>query len=303
LVISKSGNTAETLAQCLVSLDTVRSSLGHSNIRNNFTVIVQPGESQLRNLAQSEGFDIIDHIGELGGRFSALSAIGLTPAIARGFDAKIAVEAARNLYISSTNPETPTHNNMPLLGAAVQAQLVDKGINQSIFMPYESRLIDFTRWYQQLWAESLGKNGKGTTPVGALGPLDQHSQLQLFLDGPRDKFFTFLIGSAEGVGFRLNKSDCEKFGVNYLAGNTIGDLVNAEAIETINALVDRGLPVRVLKYRALDEDFIGELMAHFFMETLFMAKMIEVDPFGQPAIERSKILTKEYLANSSRGLK
>lgn len=297
LIISKSGSTIETLAQCLVAMDAVRDATKNPDIGTQFTAIVQLGDSPLRRLAEAKQFHIVDHIEELGGRFSALSVVGLLPAISRGFEASMATDAARSFYEIQLNPKLLPQDNAPMLGAVVQACLAAKGFTQSVFMPYESRLINLSRWYQQLWAESLGKDEKGTTPVRALGPLDQHSQLQLFLDGPRDKFFTFLLGNAVNVGFRLDKKECKKLGLDYLSDKTIGDLVHAEANASIAAMIQKGIPVRVLRYEVLDEDFIGELMAFFILETLFMAKLLDVNPFDQPAVERGKELTRRFLSH------
>ena len=162
-------------------------------------------------------------------------------------------------------------------------------------MPYECRLDRFSNWYKQLWAESLGKNGKGTTPFTALGPMDQHSQLQLFLDGPNDKYFTVITSSTIGAGPTIDSMLIEDNNYEYMSGATIGDLVEAEANSTIEALGERGKPVRHIKVREINERSLGALIMHFMLETIISAELFDVDPHNQPSVEYGKNLTKEYL--------
>jgi glucose-6-phosphate isomerase len=163
-------------------------------------------------------------------------------------------------------------------------------------MPYLDRLERFAMWYRQLWAESLGKQGKGTTPVRALGPVDQHSQVQLYLDGPKDKLFTFIFGPTQGAGARitpaLTAGDAE---LAYLEGRTVGDLAAAEGKATATALSQSERPVRILRLPQLDAETLGALLMHFMLETIIAAHLMEVDPFDQPAVEQGKILTRQYL--------
>jgi len=147
-----------------------------------------------------------------------------------------------------------------------------------------------------LWAESLGKNGKGTTPLAALGPVDQHSQLQLFIAGPRDKLFTIVTASPTGRGPRMAADLSRVAGEPGLAGKTIGDLVAAQGRATAETLAKNGCPVRTLHLPRLDERHLGELLMHFMLETIIAARLLGVDPFDQPAVEEGKVLAKTYLA-------
>jgi glucose-6-phosphate isomerase len=164
-------------------------------------------------------------------------------------------------------------------------------------MAYADRLERFTHWYVQLWGESLGKNGKGTTPVAALGPVDQHSQVQLFLGGPRDKLFTVVTVDAAGLGPRMDGELAKLVGEPDFAGKTIGDLVAAEGRATAETLVKNGCPVRTIHLSQLDEESLGELLMHFMLETIIAAHLLGLDAFDQPAVEEGKVLAKKYLTS------
>ena len=166
----------------------------------------------------------------------------------------------------------------------------------AVMMAYADRLERFTRWYVQLWAESLGKDGKGTTPIGALGPVDQHSQLQLFIGGPRDKLFTVVTTSFAGRGPRIEADLAKLSGEPDFAGKAIGDLVAAQGRATAETLANNGCPVRTIHLDRLDETSLGELLMHFMLETIITAHLIGVDAFDQPAVEEGKVLAKKYLA-------
>jgi glucose-6-phosphate isomerase len=149
----------------------------------------------------------------------------------------------------------------------------------------------------QLWAESLGKDGKGTTPIAALGPVDQHSQLQLYIAGPRDKLFTVITVGAAGRGPRIEPALAERAHEPVLGGKTIGDLVAAQGRATAETLAKNGCPVRTFHLDRLDEASLGELLMHFMLETIIAAHLLGVDPFDQPAVEEGKVLAKKYLAS------
>jgi len=161
-----------------------------------------------------------------------------------------------------------------------------------VVMPYGDRLERFAMWHRQLWAESLGKDGKGTTPIAALGPVDQHSQLQLYLGGPRDKLYTILTQGLAGKGPRIVSADPE---LAYLNGRTVGDLADAEQRATIDTLIANTRPTRTLNVPVPDAHTIGALFMHFMLETIIAAHVLGVDPFDQPAVEQGKLLAKKYL--------
>jgi glucose-6-phosphate isomerase len=165
-----------------------------------------------------------------------------------------------------------------------------------VMMPYADRLARFAHWWVQLWSESLGKGGHGTTAHACLGPLDQHSQLQLFMDGPRDHVLTIVRPPHAGTGPLVDPEIARLAGVPYLAGKRAGDLVDAQTNAIPEALRRAGRPVRTFDLAALDEATLGALMMHMMLETILAARLIGVDPFGQPAVELAKDLTREALA-------
>jgi glucose-6-phosphate isomerase len=180
------------------------------------------------------------------------------------------------------------------MGAALSVALAQsKPI--TVMLAYADRLERFTRWYVQLWAESLGKDGKGTTPLAALGPVDQHSQLQLFIAGPRDKLFTIVTTGVQGQGPRIDADLAKLAGEPDFAGKTIGDLVAAQGRATADTLAKNGRPVRTIHIDRLNERSLGELLMHFMLETIIAARLMGVDPFDQPAVEEGKVLAKKYL--------
>jgi glucose-6-phosphate isomerase len=295
LVISKSGGTAETLAQFFVSLEAVENEIVSHQVTNHFTIIVEPGTSSLRNLATKRKFEIIDHPPKLGGRFSVLSVVGLLPALISGIDIHSIRKGARNCLDHLFTERDPLRNEA-IMGAALSCFL-NKTYNISIsfMMPYDSRLVNFSRWHQQLWAESLGKDGKGLTPVRAVGPLDQHSQLQLLLEGPNDKFITILTEDIAGKGPTINLPDGAGKNLKYLEGKSIGDLVQAEALSTLDVLKSGSRPIRHISFDNLTPDIMGELLMFFMIETALTAHLLGVNAYDQPAVEQGKLLTRKYL--------
>ncbi len=299
LVVSKSGGTAETLAQALLAVDAV-ASCGEANIGDRFLAMSQPGDSPLRRLAAANDIPVVDLDPAIDGRFSVLSPVGLLPALMAGLDAAaIRAGAAEVLEATLAAPRGASGpaGAAPALGAALQVGLShSRGVTQSVLLAYGDRLDGFALWYRQLWAESLGKDGRGTTPIRALGPLDQHSQLQLYLDGPWDKLFTILTLPLAGAGPRLDGARAKAFGIEDMGDHALGDLLEAMQNATADALAARGRPVRRLRLARLDERTLGALFMHFMLETLIAADLLGVEPFGQPAVEASKALIAERLA-------
>ena len=291
VVISKSGNTTETMAQMALGLAGARKSLKESDVRKHFSVIVSPGDNALRRLAEINNFTVFDHPNDLCGRFSVFSSVGLLPAAVAGIDA-IAVRRGARDVLEALGREKDVLEAPAVMGAAIHEYLVEKcGMGITVLMPYDTHLDSFSRWFQQLWSESLGKNGKGTTPLRALGPADQHSQLQLFLDGPPDKFVTVIIADTAGQGPMITDEISGIEGLDYLIGCTVGDVVAAEARATIDALVGQGRPVREIRIPDLSERTIGALMMSFMIETVLTAGLMGEDAFNQPAVEQIKKLT------------
>ena len=165
-----------------------------------------------------------------------------------------------------------------------------------MILAYGDRLERLVAWHRQIWGESLGKDGIGLTPIVALGPVDQHSQLQLWLAGPADKSYTLIMAESRGRGPEIDVSLAGGDpALDYLAGQRVGDLVAAEAVATAETLAGRGRPTRVISFPQFDEATLGALFMHFTLETIVAAHLLGVDPFTQPAVDEGKRLTRQYL--------
>ncbi|MFZ1068526.1 MAG: glucose-6-phosphate isomerase, partial [Pseudolabrys sp.] len=300
IAISKSGGTAETLMQTIAALSAIQSQGLQTRIPDIFLGITEPAKAGkangLRDLLGKYRVPMLDHDTGVGGRYSALTNVGLLPAAMLGLDVAAMREGA-GLALAPVLAKKPSAQVPAAIGAALSVALSEsKSI--SVLMAYCDRLQRFTHWYVQLWAESLGKGGKGTTPVAALGPVDQHSQLQLFIGGPRDKLFTVVTVDGAGHGPRIDGELARLAGEPGLAGKTIGDLVAAEGRATAETLAKNGCPVRTIHISKLDEESLGELMMHFMLETIIAAHLLGIDAFDQPAVEEGKVLAKKYLTGA-----
>jgi glucose-6-phosphate isomerase len=299
IVISKSGSTAETMTQFLTAWAAMKATLG-AEAAKHFVAVTEPGGNLLRRICDGAGMRVLDHDPGVGGRFSVLSLVGLLPAMIAGLDAAAVRAGAASVLDNSLGADDP-ESVPPAVGAAIAVGLNrENGVSQSVLMPYVDRLREFALWYRQLWAESLGKLGNGTTPIDALGTVDQHSQLQLYLDGPRDKMFSVMMLDCAGAGARIDPALASDPALAYLAGRTVGDLMDAEQRATAQTLIHNARPTRIFRLAALDERVMGALMMHFMLETIIAAHLLGVDPFDQPAVEEGKVLTREYLAEASK---
>jgi len=301
IAISKSGGTPETLVQLMVVLEPLEAKVGKKALGDHVIAITEATDNPLRRLASRIGSAILDHDPKIGGRYSALSLVGMLPAMIAGLDCTLVREGAASVLdpVLATNDAAGI---APALGAALTVGLArEKDINIAVLMPYVDRLNTFAFWYRQIWAESLGKQGVGTTPAVALGTVDQHSQVQLYLGGPADKLFTLVIQDTEGQGAKLAPAMLggDK-ALDYLANRTMGDLLKAEAEATAATLANNGRPVRLIRLPAVDERAMGALMMHFMLETILAAELWGIDAFDQPAVEEAKVLTRQYLSQRRR---
>jgi glucose-6-phosphate isomerase len=300
IVISKSGGTPETLVQALAALAAVKGAGLAGRIPELFLGVTEPKvagkPNGLRTLFEQHDIPCLDHHSGIGGRFSVLTNVGLLAAIARGLDAR-AVRAGARSVVEALMAVREPRGFLPAEGAAVAVGLArERGIRCQVMMPYSDRLARFAAWFAQLWAESLGKDGQGTAPIACLGPVDQHSQLQLFMDGPHEHLITVVRTPAAGTGPRMDAGLANAAGLGYLAGRTAGDLVAAQAEALPQALARAGRPVRTFDLARLDEASLGALMMHMMLETILAADLMGVDPFDQPAVELAKVLTRERVA-------
>jgi glucose-6-phosphate isomerase len=300
VAVSKSGGTGETLVQTIAVIGALKKAGLEKNIAKQLFGISEPlkpgGKNGLRALLGNFGCEVLDHDTGIGGRFIALTNVGLLPAILSGADARaIRAGAAETLapILSGAKPA----DIAPALGAALSVTASDAKLPLSVLLAYGDRFERMSRWWMQLWGESLGKGGKGTTPLASIGPVDQHSQLQLWLDGPRDKLFTVVSTATKGHGLRLDAELAALAGEPVFGGRTVGALVTAQARATADTFAKHSLPLRTIKLKELNAHSLGALLMHFMLETILAGALWGVDPYDQPAVEEGKVLAKRYLAD------
>ena len=295
IAISKSGGTAETLMQVLTAADALEKR-GVKALKKHFTIITEPHASPLADFADGIGAVKLDHPLGVGGRYSVLTMVGALPGLLMGLNVKqlrAGAQAALEQVLTARTPaDAPAAS-----GAALHHALAgDSRLASTVLWPYADALAVFGGWWKQLWAESLGKDGQGSTPVSVLGPVDQHSQLQMFRDGPGTALYTLVSVDTKGKGPAAPRARANKLGLQYLAGRKLGDLVDAECRATAQTLFKNGRPVRRIHLNKVDEFHLGALMMHFMLETIIMGRLMGVDPFDQPGVEEGKVLARQYLA-------
>ncbi len=300
IAISKSGGTAETLAQVAVLLPALEAAVGAAALPDHAVVVTEPNGAALTQVAAHYGLAGFDHDPGIGGRFSVFSIVGALPGLMAGLDVAALRRGAADV-LRATLAAGKVEEAQPAIGAAIAVGLLqERQVSQSVLMTYEDRLATLGLWYRQLWAESLGKDGTGTTPLRALGTADHHSQLQLYLAGPRDKMFTLVMPACAGQGPTMDAELADGIGAGVLAGRHLGDLLQASARATAETLARNGRPTRRLVLDRVDEAALGALMMHFMMETIIAADLLGVNAFDQPAVEAGKVLTRQYLAGRTQ---
>ena len=288
IVISKSGSTPETLSQ-LGSIVNIANEKNILNILNeNMMIITEFKDSPLFNIAKKNDNLLLEHQNDIGGRYSVFSNVGMVPAIIADLNVK-KIHDGVNKFLSQND------FNNSFKFAQMFKYSVSNNFSSNVLMTYSDGLNYFGKWYLQLWAESIGKQNRGVTALHSTGTTDQHSQLQLYLDGPKDKFFTFIKSNYRNKGLAIDSQLMETESVDYLVNKTMGDLMHAEQDATIDTFKLNGFKFREISIEKIDEEAIGMLMANSIIETIAACMYFEVDPFDQPAVEQGKILTKKYL--------
>ncbi|HEX5387915.1 MAG TPA: glucose-6-phosphate isomerase [Gemmatimonadales bacterium] len=296
-VISKSGGTAETMAQYLVVRGWLDETLGAAAYRH-LVFTTDPARGALRELAGREGIATLPVPPGVGGRYSVLSPVGLLPAALVGIDIRALLDGAR-AALGRAEPDELLENAPALYAALLWAADTRLGARIHVLMPYSDRLRELAEWFRQLWAESLGKRvdrrGQtvhvGPTPVGAVGATDQHSQVQLFMEGPFDKVLTFVTVEDFGVDVPIPSRSDLPADLAYLPGHTLGELLHAEGAATSAALARMGKMNCTLRLPAVSPESVGELIMFFQIATGYAGVWYGVDPFDQPGVELGKRLT------------
>ncbi len=287
LSISKSGETIETICQSLILIDLLKKEK-IKNYAKQFLFVTESEDNSIAKIAKEIGAEIANHPNNIGGRYSCFSIVGMLPAIIAGIDAKKIRNGAKKAL------DNFTKNNDIQKSCAIQLALYEEGFDSNVIMPYIDNLKNFTDWYRQLWAESLGKNGFGSTPINSMGTIDQHSQLQLYLEGPKNKFFTFITAKKHPNDFSIKDlKNCK----TLFGGKKLSSIVKVEQETTIEVLNRKKLPIRIFEIEKLNEEFLGGLMMQMFLETILISYVKKINPFDQPAVELRKDLAKKILRN------
>lgn len=297
-VVSKSGSTAETMSQYLVVEERLKDLLGEEAARGHFLFTTDPESGILRKIADQEGMPTLAVPSNVGGRFSVLSAVGLLPAAVVGVDILELLGGAGEMMRRCETPvlaENPAGILATLLHQAHQVQ----GAPIHVLMPYSDRLRSFAAWFQQLWAESLGKAhdrsgavvNLGPTPLPALGATDQHSLLQLLMEGPRDKVVLFMgVGGVQDP-VEIPRIRQEHSALSYLGGHSLAELLETERRATMEALRQENRPNLSVELETLSPRSLGALFMLFQIATVYAGALYGVDPLDQPGVELGKRLT------------
>ena len=289
IVISKSGTTPETLSQFGSIIEVASNNDKLKTLFSNTLVITEFSNSPLFNIAKKNKCLLLEHNKNIGGRYSVFTNVGLVPAIIAGLD----VEEIYKGGFETFND----HQNYEFLKIGQIFKYQNKlNLNNNVIMTYSDSLYYFGKWYLQLWAESIGKNNKGITAIHSIGTTDQHSQLQLYLEGPRDKFFTFVTTDHKNKGLTINNDIFKDQNFKYFKGKKMGDLMQAEQMATLETFNINNFKFREINLNLINEKNIGSLMTGCIIETIASCVYFEVDPFNQPAVEQGKKLTKKYLS-------
>ena len=285
LFISKSGETLETITQLLLILDATENL---SRFSDHFVIVTENKDSTLKEIANKNKFICLDHPTTIGGRYSVFSLVGMIPALICGQDPRTIRSGGRRVLDNFGNSTYKIQE-----GAEFVFQNIRSNITNHVSFVYSDKLVCFGSWLAQLYAESSGKDFKGITPLTAVGAIDQHSQLQLYLDGPKDKCFTFFYEKQERSPIITSQEIPDKFA--YLTGKSVSNIFESQCSATLKTLVNAESNVRKIEVPPLDAMSLGALFMHFIVEVICVCKLMDVDPFNQPAVEKGKILTKELL--------
>lgn len=300
-IVSKSGGTAETIAIFSILMNWLKShNIEEKDFSNYFVFCTDPVKGDLRELANELNFDALEVPSNIGGRFSVLSAVGLLPAIFAGIDIKKLYEGANKLKPQLLDENVECN---PLLKTASRLHYLmsEKEIDQTVIMPYSSKLKTLAFWFVQLWAESLGKikdadvpTHVGFTPIPAYGATDQHSQVQLFMEGPKDKCILFIEVKNKQHDFSLD-SNIDKGPFKRLRKYTLNNLMEAELNGTLQALKEGNREFIHFAISENNEENLAAIILFFESLTALMGHYLKIDPFNQPGVEKGKIYAYQYL--------
>lgn len=294
-VISKSGDTIEPMSAFLLLRQELIKAVGLRRHRDQVIATTDAAKGTLRRIAEKEGYRTLPVPADIGGRFSALTTVGLFPAACAGIRVNELLAGAKEVMADFSSQ--PVRHNAPLLFAGFHYEAyIRRSQHLTVIMPYSDALKDLAAWFRQLWAESLGKKHDrhghvvfhGLTPIAALGATDQHSQLQLYNEGPLDKIITFIEVSKFRQDHAVPCPFPEIEGVAYMAGHTFGEIIRAERLATALSLARNGRPSGTLRLASITPRTVGGLMFFFQLATAAMGELLNVNAYDQPGVEEGK---------------
>jgi glucose-6-phosphate isomerase len=288
-VVTKSGSTAETMANFLVIRGWLVDALGDFGYQGRTVATTDPEEGFLKEIADRDDLTVLPIPKDVGGRFSVLTPVGLLPAAVTGLDVGALLAGAAQC-VDEVNEQREEH---PAVVGAAMHYLMDtaRGRNVRVMMPYADALERLAAWFVQLWAESLGKDGKGSTPHGAVGTTDQHSQVQLFMEGPQDKVIEIVEVENHPRDLPMPEAYEGLEGVGYLGGHTMAELLNVECDATRKALTEAGRPNSTIRLGTVSEVNLGYLFQALEVQTAIAGSLYGVNAFDQPGVEAGKQIT------------
>jgi len=280
IVISKSGETLETISNFGAIFKKI-------SVKNKLIFITENKNNSLRRIANQFDSEIIEHKKNIGGRFSVLSESSMLPAQLMN----LKVNNFRNLDKLITNKKFV---DSLIDSVACIYTLNQIGMNNSVILNYDSSLNDLGSWYQQLVAESLGKKGKGINPILSFGPMDHHSLLQNYLDGPKDKFFTFFTSSENNKSYKISPTVFTDK-IKFLNSMTLSHIISSQTLATKNVFKSKNIPLRHILFNKKNEEELGSIFTFLVLETILLARLMNIDPLNQPSVEQVKVETKKIL--------
>jgi glucose-6-phosphate isomerase len=291
-VVSKSGTTAETVAAMSIIIQKFKNlGITESEYNDYFVFCTDPQKGELRKISGQWDIETLEIPANVGGRFSVLTPVGLFPSLFAGINVLGLLEGAEKIKPHLFNKDKA--QDFFELAQWIKA-LHDEGVQQTVMMPYSSLLREYSSWFVQLWAESLGKDGKGLTPIPAFGATDQHSQMQLFMEGPHDKILMILEVEKFHSDFSL-KNDVKSESFKNLSPFKLSDLMKAELEGTLTALEENKRHVVQIKLPILNEDSLGQLILFAECLTVIVGEFLQVNPFNQPGVEAGKKYANSWL--------
>jgi len=288
-VVTKSGSTAETMANFLVIRGFLVDNLGDFGFQERTIATTDSEEGFLKQISDREEFKLLPIPPDVGGRFSVLTPVGLLPAAVIGLDVDALLAGAAQC-VDEVNEGGAEH---PAVVGAAMHYLMDtaRGRNVRVMMTYADALERLAAWFVQLWAESLGKDGKGSTPHGAVGTTDQHSQVQLYMQGPQNKVIEIVEVENHPRDLQIPGAYEDLEGVGYLGGHTMAELLNVECDATRRALTEAGRPNCTIRLGELNEENLGYLLQALEVQTAIAGALYGVNAFDQPGVEAGKQIT------------